>query len=78
MTKTYICGCCNNGCECATHAENMEPATCDEHQVTYAPCAFVPYEFQAVHHIDFDSTNNDPANIRIVDIRENLRGKDGK
>ncbi len=31
---------------------------------------------KAFHHIDGDPTNNSPENLRIVDIRENRRGKD--
>ena len=30
---------------------------------------------QAVHHINGDPTDNSPANLRIVDIKENRRGK---
>jgi hypothetical protein len=30
---------------------------------------------EALHHIDGDPLNNDLSNLRVVDIRENRRGK---
>jgi hypothetical protein len=29
----------------------------------------------AIHHIDGDPTNNDPANLRVVRIPDNARGR---